>query len=446
MSARTFEYTPDRLLEADIRPDIDFQHIRAGEPVTIDTEVPMSYWGAFGVVAEIQLGGEEDTLLVLKVDEIAADPDGHKYPFGTNGPQLSADAKLIAVNRHVLQRRMDREAFVDGEVTEIHESWPTNFGRHHNAGYMTHSDYVSHTHVGLSLDRDGYLRVEDHNSTNGTYLKALPEALKAGERHERRANESAYRGRMAREGYERDQARLRADRLHWAQQQAAARRQAAKDAQEAYLHQEAERDAQDRAARQAAQAKANEERRANLHVATTDLATPEATTGSPDARAQYEEYLRTKAAEDEEDLARRRAAQEAANKARRVETPQAKAYRSAVQDKIAEREAFDAAYLETIPDKQLRAHVAQVRALADFLPINSIHDLLQEIARERKGEGHDQSLYRKLSQKYHEDHKIHNKTNSPDAPELMQLLSLIYDTKERRFWYYPKPESENAVA
>jgi hypothetical protein len=466
MRAGTFEYTSDRLLEADIRPDIEFQPVRSGEPVTIDTEVPMSYWGAFGIVAEIQLGDENDTLLVLKVEDIPPDPDGHKYPFGINGPQLSADARLIAVNRRMLQRRMDREDFVDGEVAEIEESWPTTFGRQHHVGSMSHSAYVSKTHVGLSLDRDGYLKIEDHDSAKGTYLKALPESLRAGERHLRTEKEAAYAGRMAREGFERDQrARLEASRLRAAQEQAdraaadaraeqavraaaEARRQAAQAAQEAFLRGKAKRDADDLARRQAAQAQANKDRHTNPRPPRVEIAWSDTDRIRAEAEAALAEYLQKQDRLRAEEDARRQAAQAAENQARlaaeaktrkeREEYMKSGATEEANRARKAEREATDKRYLDTIVDEKLKESILTVRPHAITMPIEKIGQLIKRIGEMRTTHKSALDIYRALAREFHPDRP---KTASE---ELMQLLSLIYDTKEKKFWH--DRQSESAAA
>lgn len=450
MSAQTYErkYTSDRLLEADHRPDLEYQPVRFGEPVTVDTEMPMSYWGAVGVVAEIQLGDEQDTLLVLNVEDTPTEY-GHKYPFGVNGPKLSANAKLIAVNRHVLVRRMDREAFVDGEVTEIPESQPTSFGRDHNRDNMTHSGYVSKDHVRLHMDRDGYLQVEDDRSTNGTHIKALPESLKSGERHERRVNESAYAGRLARERYERDllarqEASRRAAEAE-AQRQADARRNAAQAQYEAYLRQEEERDAKDRAARVAAQAKANKDRHTNPPASKAELTSSDTARIRAEAEAEQAQYLQEQERLRAEQDALRQTAQEAENQARltaaaktrkeREDYMNSGATEEALRARKAEREAADKRYLDTIIDDKLKDSILTVRPHAISMPIEKIGQLVKRIGEMRTENKSDMDIYRNLAREFHPDHP---KTASE---ELMQLLSLIYDTKEKAFWYDRQPQS-----
>jgi aminopeptidase N len=104
----------------------------------------------------------------------------------------------------------------------------------------------------------------------------------------------------------------------------------------------------------------------------------------------------------------------------------------------AEREATDKRYLDTIVDEKLKESILTVRQHAITMPIEKIGQLIKRIGEMRTTHKSALDIYRALAREFHPDRP---KTASE---ELMQLLSLIYDTKEKKFWH--DRQSESAAA
>jgi len=194
-------------------PDgLAFEALDPAKTAVIDTTIPMAEEGNYNVLAEIQLGGEDDFLLL----DVRESPlvGRFAFPFAAvegGGMSFSQGIDFLLVSKDFDPTDSNSETGYKG----LRQGQAVALGRAHHRERFDYSEETSKEHVVVSFDDSGNITVRDLNSTNGTLLRAeamtqVPEEeyvkdqqasglpISDHERHVRRAEVEAIRIQKAR--------------------------------------------------------------------------------------------------------------------------------------------------------------------------------------------------------------------------------------------------------
>ncbi len=154
-------------------PDgLAFETLDPARRAVINPGSPMVDEGSYKVLAEIQLGGDDDFLLL----DVRESPLVGRFAFPFAG-SVEGDSMALSpgVDFLLVGKGFDP---ANTDITDetgykaLRQGQPVTLGRTHYGDRFDYSDETSREHAEVSFDDSGKITVRDLNSTNGTRVKA----------------------------------------------------------------------------------------------------------------------------------------------------------------------------------------------------------------------------------------------------------------------------------
>lgn len=157
-----------RHFEALIPGDVDYKKLDADHTFYINTDLPLTKGAEYDVLAELKLGGETQTELLILDLRRGEGYGAYRAPFGEDSALFDKTADFLLIDKNFDPRRegssVGFKAIRKGETIPL--------GRNHLRSRFEYSDNVSRNHAEIACDKNGQLSVRDIGSTNGSFLRA----------------------------------------------------------------------------------------------------------------------------------------------------------------------------------------------------------------------------------------------------------------------------------